>query len=180
VNAGTASGPARPRARRGAGPPPPAAVFAARMAARGAPHGARQIAEVAHRGSPDALARSKRALLVSFRRDGTPVATPVWAAERDGALYVRTERGSGKVRRLRNDARLLLAPCTARGKPLGAPLEATATVLADARERIAEEALKGRYGAGRALFEWTMDVMRVDMCYLELKPGAWPAGPLPA
>jgi hypothetical protein len=32
-----------------------------------------------------------------------------------------------------------------------------------------------RYGLGRALFERAMDVMRVDMCYLEITPGAWEA-----
>jgi hypothetical protein len=41
------------------------------------------------------------------------------------------------------------------------------------QERIAERVLAGRYGAGRALFEAAMDVMRVDMGYLEITPRAW-------
>jgi PPOX class probable F420-dependent enzyme len=101
------------------------------------------------------------------------VPTPVWAAQDGGHLYVRTERTAGKVRRLRNDPRLLVAPCTVRGKPLGAPLEATARLLAREEEPIAERTLARRYGLGRALFERAMDALRVDMGYLEITPGAW-------
>jgi hypothetical protein len=36
-------------------------------------------------------------------------------------------------------------------------------------------ALAIRYGLGRALFEWTFDRMRIDMCYLEIVPGKWHA-----
>jgi uncharacterized protein len=169
---------ARPRARPVPGRRLPAALFAARLAARGAPPGAQQIADVARTGSLDAIALCKRTLLVSYRRDGTPVPTPVWAAEHDGRLYVRSERSSGKVKRLRRDTRMLVAPCTVRGKPLGAPLEAIAAVLPRERELVAEQALANRYGLGRWLFEWSMDVMRVDMCYLEITPGAWPTASL--
>jgi PPOX class probable F420-dependent enzyme len=124
-------------------------------------------------GSLAELERHKRALLVTYRRDGTPVPTPVWAAAADGLLYVRSERSSGKLKRLRNDSRLLIAPCTVRGKPLGAPLEARARTLDAEQELLAEQTLAARYGFGRELFEWTMDVLHVDMCYLEIAPGAW-------
>ena len=77
------------------------------------------------------------------------------------------------MRRLRRDARALVAPCTARGKPLGAPFEAFASVLAPEAEGFAEQALREAYGVARAVFEWTMDVMRVDMCYLEITPRRW-------
>jgi PPOX class probable F420-dependent enzyme len=151
----------------------PAALFSARMAARTAPGGAREIDGAPRVGSLAEIAACKRALLVTYRRDRTPVPTPVWAAEQDGRLYVRSERGSGKVKRLGRDSRLLVAPCTVRGEPLGAPIEAHARVLAAAEEPLAEGALAARYGTGRALFEWTMDRMRVDMCYLEIEPQAW-------
>jgi uncharacterized protein len=166
-------------ARPGAHPVPgrrlPAALPSARLAARTAPRGTREIASEPRTGSVAEIANCKRTLVVTYRRDGRPVATPVWAAEFDGVLYVRSERASGKVKRLRNDVRLLLAPCTVRGRPLGAPLEARARVLAAQEEPLAERVLAGRYGFVRALFERAMDVMRVDMCYLEIAPGAWEA-----
>jgi uncharacterized protein len=163
----------RPGTRAVPGRRLPAALPMARLGARAAPRGARQIADAPRTGSLEEIARAKRALLITYRRAGTPVPTPVWAAPAGGALYVRTERGSGKVKRLRHNPRLLVAPCTAAGRPLGPPLEASATVLCGEDEHAAERALASRYGLGRELFERAMDLMRVDMCYLRVTPGAW-------
>jgi len=165
--------PARPRAHPVAHRRLPAALFGARLAARTAPRGAREIEQAPRTGSIDQVARHKRALLVTFRRDGTPVPTPVWAAHAGAHLYVRSERDAGKLKRLRNDPRLLVAPCTVRGRPLGAPFEARARMLAREEEPLAEAALVARYGLGRELFERTVDVLRIDMCFLEITPGQW-------
>jgi PPOX class probable F420-dependent enzyme len=167
-------GPARPRARPVPGRALPGERTMSRLAARLPPPGLREIAR-APRTTATAGAASvgKHSLLVTFRRDGGGVATPVWAASADGKLYVRSVRGSAKVRRLRRDARVLIAPCTARGRPLGAPFEASGRVLGPEREAAAERALRDAYGLGRALFEWCVDSMRVDMCYLELEPREW-------
>jgi PPOX class probable F420-dependent enzyme len=171
---------ARPGAHPVPGRRPPGALPVARLAARTAPRGMRAIVEVPRVGSVVDVRAHKRALLVTFRRNGTPVPTPVWAAEADGRLYVRSERAAGKIKRLRRDARVLVAPCTVRGKPLGSPFEATARTLPSEEEAVAEQALARRYGLGRALFEWIVDRMRVDMCYLEIAPGAWePSGSSP-
>jgi hypothetical protein len=48
-------------------------------------------------------------------------------------------------------------------------------VLDPDEEPLAERALAARYGSGRALFEWAIDALRVDTCYLEILPGAWGA-----
>jgi PPOX class probable F420-dependent enzyme len=167
------SGPARAGARPKPGRRLPAAVALARLAARTPARGVPAVVELPRTGSLEEICRCKRTLLVTYRRDGTPVPTPVWAAHADGALYVRSERRSGKVKRLRNDARMLVAPCTVRGTPLGSPLEARARVLTDLEEKVGEQALAQRYGLGREVFERTMDLMRVDMCYLQISLGAW-------
>ena len=44
--------------------------------------------------------------LTTFRRNGAPVSTPVWVAADGDDLVVLTPTASGKVRRLRNDARV--------------------------------------------------------------------------
>ncbi|MGH7894309.1 MAG: pyridoxamine 5'-phosphate oxidase family protein [Candidatus Binatia bacterium] len=45
-------------------------------------------------------------ILVTLRRDGVPIATPMWFAALDGYVYVRTPARSKKVGRLRRDARV--------------------------------------------------------------------------
>jgi uncharacterized protein len=167
---------ARPGAHPVPGRRPPGALAGARLAARTAPSGIRTIADVPRTGTVGELCAHKRTLLATFRRSGVAVATPVWAAESDGRFYVRSERTAGKIKRLRKDSRVLVAPCTVRGKPLGAPLEATARMLGPEQEPLAERALARRYGFGRELFERTMDALRVDMCFIEITPGAWEPG----
>jgi hypothetical protein len=56
------------------------------------------------------LAKSKYISLTTFRRDGTPVATPVWVAQQGDELVVYTVRSSGKAKRLRNSSRVSVAP----------------------------------------------------------------------
>jgi PPOX class probable F420-dependent enzyme len=66
------------------------------------------------------LARAKYVSLTTFRRDGTPVSTPVWnVAHRDDTgdgFACTTGANSGKVKRLRNDDRIEVAPCDVRGR----------------------------------------------------------------
>ena len=68
--------------------------------------------------SPELLALADRSYvsLVTFRKTGVPVATPVWIARDGDSLIVTTSDGTGKVKRLRNDPRVRLAPSTIRGK----------------------------------------------------------------
>ncbi len=63
-----------------------------------------------------ALADQRYVSLVTFRKTGVPVATPVWLARDRDSLIVTTIEGTGKVKRLRNDPRVRLAPSTIRGK----------------------------------------------------------------
>ncbi|MCM2576689.1 PPOX class F420-dependent oxidoreductase [Streptomyces meridianus] len=65
---------------------------------------------------PEELADSPYISLVTFRRSGTAVPTPVWAASDGSTLYVWTRDDSGKVKRIRNNDRVTVAPCDARGR----------------------------------------------------------------
>jgi hypothetical protein len=118
-----------------------------------------------------ALRGHKYCLLVSFRRSGEPVPTPVWfGLDEQGRLYVHTERDAGKVKRIRADARVLLAPASARGKPAGPLAEGSARVLAAEEEPRAERALQGNYGLGRRLYEGMSAPLGVDTVYVEVTP----------
>src|SRR5262249_27324695 len=68
-------------------------------------------------------------LLTTFRRDRRPVSTPVWFAARDGVLYVWTGARTGKVKRIRANPIVRVAPCTVRGRPLGTALDGRAAIV---------------------------------------------------
>jgi len=67
-------------------------------------------------GAGDELEREPYVNLVTFRRDGRGVETPVWFVVLDGKLYVFTDGTSAKVKRLRATGRVKIAPCGVRGR----------------------------------------------------------------
>lgn len=96
------------------------------------------------------LAESRYALLRSFRRDGTPVDTPIWFAVDDGGLLFRTKVGP-KTRRLAARRDVELAACDYRGRLRPGAAEASwvtghATVLSGAEAERANRVLHRRYG----------------------------------
>ncbi|WP_037851069.1 PPOX class F420-dependent oxidoreductase [Streptomyces sp. NRRL S-340] len=74
------------------------------------------------------LGAGKYVLITSYRRNGTPVATPVWVVRDGAALGVWTAAGSWKVKRIRNRADVLVGPCDVRGNPTGDQVPATAEI----------------------------------------------------
>ncbi|MEV0562501.1 PPOX class F420-dependent oxidoreductase [Dactylosporangium sp. NPDC050588] len=82
----------------------------------------------------DILGRRKQVALTTFRKDGTPVSTAVWHVVDGDEVLILTEPGSGKVKRLRNSGRVVVAPSDIRGRvPEGAPsFEGTARLVEDA------------------------------------------------
>ncbi|MBY8868071.1 MULTISPECIES: PPOX class F420-dependent oxidoreductase [Streptomyces] len=74
------------------------------------------------------LGAGKYLLLTSYRKNGTPVSTPVWVVRDGAALGVWTVADSYKVRRIRNRADVLVGPCDVRGNPTGDQIPATAEI----------------------------------------------------
>jgi PPOX class probable F420-dependent enzyme len=116
----------------------------------------------------------KYALLVTYRRSGEAVPTPVWfGLDGEGRLYVRSEASSGKVKRLRANNRVMVAPATSRGRPLGPLADGAARVLPQGAEsERAERALRSNYGLGRRVYEGMSGPLGVDTVYLEVTPSS--------
>jgi PPOX class probable F420-dependent enzyme len=98
------------------------------------------------------FANQKYLNMESYRRDGQAVRTPLWFVEDNGALYFYTVAHSYKVKRLRNNPRVRVAPCDMRGNVKGEWVDATARRLEPAESRRADDLLNHKYGlAKRAL-----------------------------
>ncbi len=85
--------------------------------------------------------------LTTFRRDGTPVTSPLWFV-RDGEwLYLTTFADSGKVKRLRANGRAEVAPSDMRGTALGPAIPARGRFVEDREEAARARTLfRRRYG----------------------------------
>ena len=100
----------------------------------------------------DAILTAQYVALATYRRDGTPVTTPVWAAAEGESLYLFTNANAGKVKRLRNSSRAAIAPCTATGTITGTQLPAEAFNLTSDQMPKVWRLLTKKYGIAARLF----------------------------
>lgn len=120
-------------------------------------------------GTLSDLEGHKYCLLVTYRMTGTPVATPVWFGTANEKLYVQTGADDGKVKRIRNNSHVRIAPCSARGRPLHPPFPGHARVLAPSEEADADRCIQANYGLARRIYERLL-AQRVPGVYIEVTP----------
>ncbi|MFG1796645.1 PPOX class F420-dependent oxidoreductase [Nocardia sp. NPDC049149] len=90
-----------------------------------------------------AIGKADYVLLTTFRKDGTPVGTAVWAVADGDKLYVWTVTDSWKVKRLRRNPAVTLQPCNVAGKTRGEIVEGTGRILdADGTDRVRKLLMK--------------------------------------
>jgi PPOX class probable F420-dependent enzyme len=94
-----------------------------------------------------AFANEKHLNLMTFKKDGTGVPTPVWFVETGGMIYVYTLADAWKVKRVRNNPKVRIAPCDMRGKLKGEWVDATAHLVGESEEtKRAHNLLDKKYG----------------------------------
>lgn len=94
----------------------------------------------------DRLGSGKYLLVTSYRKDGTPVATPVWVIRDGDALGAWTAADSWKVKRIRRRADVLVGPCDLRGNPTGDQVPATAEIADTATTARYRTLIARKYG----------------------------------
>jgi PPOX class probable F420-dependent enzyme len=104
---------------------------------------------------PREIQGQKYLSLATFRKSGDAVLTPVWFGEQDDKLYVMTRNDSGKYKRMRNNPRVRIAPCTVRGKVTGPGFAAAARILPPEDWPGARKTLQRKYWLARIPFFWS-------------------------
>ncbi len=96
---------------------------------------------------PAGIGRSAYISLTTFRKNGTPVPTPVWHAVNGDELFVVSDAGAGKVKRIRNNAQVVVTVCDIRGRitPGAASAEGTARLLDEADTRAGRALIARKY-----------------------------------
>jgi PPOX class probable F420-dependent enzyme len=118
----------------------------------------------------DSLMGHHHCLLVTFRRTGEPVPTPVLFGLEDGKLYFRTDSHTAKVARIRNNPDVLVGAANSRGKPLGPLARGTARLLPAQATDAAYDVLKHNYSPVDRVGERMLDLLPIEMTYVEVSP----------
>jgi PPOX class probable F420-dependent enzyme len=111
---------------------------------------------------PAEIGRSSYISLTTYRRDGTPVSTPVWHAVDGDELLVVSDAHAGKVKRVRHNPRVVVTVCDFRGRiaPGAASAEGTARLLDDAGTRAGRALIARKYLLSR-LGNWFTRMLRL-------------------
>ena len=91
------------------------------------------------------FANQKTVLLKTRKRNGKWIATPVNIVIDGDHAYMRTWKGSGKSKRLRNFSEVEIAPSTTRGRATGPYLSASAQLVTGDEARHAAALLAHKY-----------------------------------
>jgi PPOX class probable F420-dependent enzyme len=119
----------------------------------------------------NALKATKTVLLTTYKRDGTPVPTPVSIAFEADRAFFRSYHKAWKTKRLRNNPIVQVAPSTLRGKPTGDAITAQARLLDAAEARVAARALARRHRLLQGvLVPFGHRLMRYRTMHYELLP----------
>ena len=119
----------------------------------------------------DPFVRQWAALLTTFRRDGTPVGTPVSLVVEDDHAYFRTWSTSGKMKRIRNNPEVEVAPSTALGRATGPAIRGRVRVLKDAEAEHAARLLSRKHPVmHRFLVPMAHRLRGYETVHLELIP----------
>ena len=94
----------------------------------------------------DSLSAGKYISITTFRKSGEGVSTPLWVTRDGEALYVITGAESGKVKRMRNNPKIEVAPCDVRGKTTGPSVDATGALLDAAGTVQVEKRVSKKFG----------------------------------
>jgi PPOX class probable F420-dependent enzyme len=109
-------------------------------------------------------------LLTTFRKNGLGVPTAMWFAQEQGKLYMVTGRNSGKIKRIRNSERVLLAPCDMMGHVLGPQIEACAHELHADQHAHANAVLARKYGDEYEIDVSEGNVGNEEETFIEIDP----------
>ena len=102
---------------------------------------------------PTELDNARYVSFVSYKKDGSQIATPVWVVPYAGGYAFTTAPEAYKIRRIRNDARATLAMCDMRGKVAkDAKVYLGSAVVLESQEAAdVEELINNKYWIGTKL-----------------------------
>jgi uncharacterized protein len=117
------------------------------------------------------LEHQRNVLLTTYKRDGTPVGTPVHVAVDGDHVYIRTYGKAWKWKRVRNHPASEITPSTVRGKPTGDPIAVRGRILEGEEAQRAAKALARKYPILHGvLIPLSHRLMRTPTIHMEFVP----------
>ena len=126
----------------------------------------------------ETFAKHKYLNVETFKKSGEGVKTPVWFAadpsvsldSSTAKLFVYSIGVSGKVKRIRNNPRVRIAPCNASGKLLGDWVEARAEIVTGAEAEKGMQLLNKKYVPWKQMLDFFASFRRRERTVFVIRP----------
>ena len=106
--------------------------------------------------------------LETFKRNGQGVRTPLWFVLHNDALYTYTKAGTGKIKRIRNNPQVRVAPCTVSGRVTGSWVDGRASFVEGQEQRVANQLLDRKYFL-KIIFNWLTRINRHTRAMIKIQ-----------
>ncbi|HLF02171.1 MAG TPA: PPOX class F420-dependent oxidoreductase [Anaerolineales bacterium] len=107
--------------------------------------------------------------LTTYRRTGAPVTTPVWFVMNDHAVFLYTLASAGKLKRIRNNPKVTVAPADSRGNPLGAEYDGLAQILPETEGRMIDQLMGRKYGLQLTALKLMYRLQKVKRVFIQIE-----------
>ncbi|MFX1571912.1 MAG: PPOX class F420-dependent oxidoreductase [Promethearchaeota archaeon] len=91
--------------------------------------------------------------LITYKKNGDPIVTPVWFVEQNEKIYFVTLQGRYKFKRIKNNPSIKIASSSMRGKPKGEYFDGIARILSDDESKLIIELFKKKYRMFKLMFK---------------------------
>ena len=89
--------------------------------------------------------------LETYKKDGTPIRTPVWFVIDKNLIYVITRESTGKVKRLKNNHDVRIVLCSFKGEPKNEWIKGKAEKITGEKADMVINLRKKKYGMSARL-----------------------------
>lgn len=105
--------------------------------------------------------------LLTYKKNGEPVSTPVWFIFKDNKIFIRTSNKSGKFKRIKNNKNVKFALCNIRGKIKGEWHNGLAKL--EPNNRWVFSKINEKYGIFAYLMNFVYKIKKMDIIILSIE-----------
>ena len=116
----------------------------------------------------NSLETGKYINILTYKKNGHKVSTPVWFICKDNKIYIRTSNHSGKVKRIKNNNNVSYALCNIRGKIKGEWHSGVAKIEPDINKIIFSK-ITEKYGIFAQMMNILYKIKKIDIIILSIE-----------
>jgi uncharacterized protein len=116
----------------------------------------------------NSLETGKYICILTYKKNGDGVSTPVWFIRKDNKIYIRTSNQSGKVKRIKNNNNVSYALCNISGRIKGEWHSGVAKIEPDVNKMIFSK-ITEKYGLIAQIINILYKIKKMEIIIISIE-----------